>query len=353
MSKPFAVVSDRHFHAFSAFAEVTPEGINSRLAIQLAEMRRVAEKLREMGGRLIVDCGDTFHVRGSVAPTVLNPVADLHKKLVEEGFEIVSLAGNHDLESKHSARISNAVTALEAVGVRVMHEPWVEEGWGDGGFAFIPWMPDLKELWIQIRRVAENLKDGPLTLFLHAPLNGVIPGIPDHGLDPADLGALGFKRVFCGHYHDHKRHAGEVYSVGALTHQTWSDVGTKAGFLIVEDDCVHRFDSHAPRFIDLNASAIDPEELPLMVDGHYVRAKIESSDPKEIDTLRAALIDYGAKGVVINSVRASAVTARTGSVAAGASLEASVVDFVRGKKFDNEPAVLAECNDILATVRAA
>ena len=50
-----------------------------------------------------------------------------------------------------------------------------------------------------------------------------------------DLAKLGFRRVFAGHYHHHcSFEDGKVWSIGATTHQTASDIGTKAGFLLVQ-----------------------------------------------------------------------------------------------------------------------
>jgi DNA repair exonuclease SbcCD nuclease subunit len=347
VTAPFAVVSDRHFHGWSAFSTVTPDGINSRLEIQLKEMRRCAAALKAAGGDLVIDCGDTFHVRGSVAPSVLNPVVDLHKELIDAGFKIISMTGNHDAETKDASRLTDASTALEAVGVLVIHEPRVL-----GYNAFVPWIADMARLRMEITKIAAYADTDRRTLFLHAPLNGVIPGLPDHGLDPAWVAKLGFRRVFVGHFHNHKAFPGEVYSVGASTHQTWSDAGSRAGFLIVDDTGVHFNKSRAPEFLDLNAATVDPTELPLLVDGNFVRVKLDSASLKEIDDLRAALQGYGAEGVVINAVRSATVSARTGStITTGASLAVSVADFIRGKAYSNEAAVQKACAEILAVVK--
>src|SRR5690606_6703377 len=121
----------------------------------------------------------------------------------------------------------------EAAGVQVYHRPTTVEVAGRK-WLMVPWVKDLHHLR---RIIAESNEAG--YLIIHAPLNGVIKGIPDHGLAPDDFEGLGFKYVFCGHYHNHRVFDitdGHVVSVGALTHQNWGDVESQAGYIILGED---------------------------------------------------------------------------------------------------------------------
>ena len=70
--------------------------------------------------------------------------------------------------------------------------------------------------------------------MIHAAVDGVIDGLPSHGIAAADLEVYGFNRVYFGHYH--KELTEKVIPVGATTHQTWGDIDSHAGFIIVGDD---------------------------------------------------------------------------------------------------------------------
>src|SRR5471030_1191680 len=107
---PYGLISDSHNHPWSQFAETTSLGVNTRLQIILDETYRAAQTLKAVGGKTLIHAGDLFHVRGKIAPSVLNPTKDLYKRLVDEGFDIIILAGNHDLEGKESTRTGSAVT---------------------------------------------------------------------------------------------------------------------------------------------------------------------------------------------------------------------------------------------------
>lgn len=338
----YALSADLHFHNWSAFSETTPDGLNSRLAGLVSELRRMAEENLAREGHTCVLAGDVFHVRGSVSPTVLNTVRDTLRELATDYDQnFVILAGNHDLEGKNSERLGSAITALEMDFVEVVNEPMLY-----GSMLLIPWHDSVEELKAAIIRAGDKFltsEDDPdagfvearyigdTDLILHAPIDGVIEGLPDHGLSHKWLASLGFRRVFSGHYHNHKEFPGEVYSIGALAHHTWSDVGSKAGFLLVDDDSVQWRKSHLPEFLDLDKmTEVDPAELPFIVDRNFVRVRIESELVSKVDSLRSELLGMGARGVLIQAVpkppvREGSVTA---SAKAGASLEVSMGEFI-------------------------
>lgn len=351
MAEVFGVISDTHNHAWSTFAETNPNGVNSRLQIILDETKRCAEEVKAAGGNTMIHCGDLFHVRGSVAPSVLNPTRDLYKQLVDSGMNIYIMAGNHDLEGKESNDLGSAVTSFRDIGCAVINEATV----ATPELVFVPWEPSVEALKAKIEKIHKSGKFdlAAANLFLHAGLDGVMPGLPSHGLDPAWLYSLGFLNVFCGHYHHHKEAAKRVYSVGALTHQTWADVGSKAGFLVVSKGDVKWHASRAPGFLDIDGST-KPEDVPLLVDGNYVRARIESAKSSEIEALRQFLMDSGAKGVSIIATPPAPVTRAGGTVAkAGVTLDQSVGDYIKAGSFVNASAVEKLCMEILTEVRSA
>lgn len=326
MSNIRAIIADVHAHAWDSFHVTNEDGVNSRLRIILDEIERAGRAVLESGGKHLIVAGDLFHVRGSISPSVLNPTSDVFEELINEGLEVIIIPGNHDLEGKKSMRVSSAVTSLEKVGCFVCSEP---RFFKDVNTLVFPWVEDISDLKVQLKSWAE-LHDGspnPPDLVLHAPIDGVIPGLPSHGLTADWLASLGFKRVFSGHYHNHKDFGNGVYSIGALAHHTWSDPGSKAGYLLVDDESVKYNKSHAPEFIDIDAS-MDEMEIALAVDRNYVRAKINKSKVEDVEKLREFLTKNGAKGIVINAIREPVRTRSTSTLKAGKSIDASLGEYI-------------------------
>ncbi|WP_052704243.1 metallophosphoesterase [Halomonas sp. S2151] len=327
---PFGVISDSHYHAWTAFAKQNGH-INSRLQITIDETRDLAKHLKKAGCDALFHCGDIFHVRGRVAPSVLNPVTDLFAEIVNEiGLKVYLLAGNHDLEFEDSNRIGNSGEALAGTGVHVVSEGFFYEP--EHKVLMVPWHAKQQAL---LNAIAKILADTPAvvtaetTLMIHAPVNEIIPGLPDHGIDPDVLAGFGFKNVFVGHYHNHKEVRPKVYSVGALTHQNWGDVGSKAGYLLVEDDgAVFQFETGAPKFIDMEH--LDEEDFD-QLEGNYARARIEIEDEKEVAEYRDMLEnELDAAAALIMPLRKDKVITRKGATKASLDrLEDSISHFIK------------------------
>lgn len=346
MKYPYLLISDTHNHAWDAFSHVNQHGVNSRLEIILQESERAADTLQKAGGNYMFHAGDLFHVRGSIPPSVLNPTLDLYRSITGNGVEVRILSGNHDLEGQEATEVGSAVTALTYVGAVLTPGQMVGE---EGDIAWVNWHSTIDGLKKTIDEWRPKHERASFDLIIHAPVDKVIPGIPDHGLSAEDLAELGFRRVFAGHYHNHKDFGNGVYSIGALTHQTWGDVGSKAGFLLVYEDRVEFHASHAPQFIDL-PDDVEEEDLLAIVDGNYVRAKLAAPTTGEVEGLRKLLLDNGAKGVLITSVSTAGTTAKREVVDKMDSLEVSVGKYAETKRGKE---LAAACLDILSSVRGA
>lgn len=343
----WGLIADAHLHPWSSFSTVHPDGINSRLQGLLNEIARCAKEVHDEGGRYVVFAGDVFHVRGSVAPTVLNATRDALRAISERyGTEFIIIPGNHDLEGKHSTRLSSAVTALESPFVSVLNAP---ERVLNLGIVVIPWIEDIAELKKELEKHA-----GPHDVVIHAPIDGVIPGLPCHGLDPVYLAGLGYRNIFAGHYHHHKAFPGNVVSIGSLAHHTWSEAGSKSGFLLVnEDDGRYRwFKSALPEFIDLTKLAtVEPEDLPLVVDGNFIRMRVAVTKSADVEKARQELLSMGARAVLIQPEPKKTTEGRAdagASVKTGSSLELSVTEYVKGAGMPAD--VSKEALDVLNSV---
>lgn len=317
--KPYSISSDHHCHLWSQFSQIEADGVNSRLRVILNELERQAETLKAAGGDTMYLAGDLFHVRGSVSPEVLNPTMDTFRRICGDmEIDVHCIAGNHDLSTQNSTKLGNAMQALHDIeGFNAIVEPELV----DDEVMMIPWIEQLDEL----RRVALAHANPAHDLIIHAPLNGVIKGLPDHGLEPAELAALGFRRVFVGHYHNHKEFTGGVYSVGATTHQTWNDPDTAAGFLLVYPDRVEHHPTAAPRFVNYDGEDYGDGSR---YKGNYIRMRLKDRTPEDLAAHRAQLTTIGALGIVDHSTKKREAT-RGVSAPSNVSLDVSVANYVK------------------------
>ncbi|MER9176261.1 metallophosphoesterase [Mesorhizobium sp. M0955] len=361
----YGVVSDLHTHKWSLFSTVDPDGVNSRLRIILDELLRAAEEIQSIGGKTMVIAGDIFHVRGSIDPEVLNPLQAVIRKILDMGITILAIPGNHDLAGKETTELGSAIQTLAETfssegSIRVFNMPTLLMGAvGDTSLAFVPWQTSNEALLHQAGKLAADArKEGVLErtdLIIHAGIDGVLAGMPDHGLTAERLADLGFRNVFAGHYHNYKNLDHGVFSIGATTHQTWSDVDAKAGYLLVDDagGVTYRA-SHAPSFVDV--SGMDEDDMIEAADGNYVRFRGEQMSNDDIKELRNFLLAKGAKGVSIQAPKI-AVTARTGApTKTGQTLDQSVAGFIEASKdipahVDREE-VKRQAADVLSKARA-
>lgn len=352
---PYLLVSDIHAHPWSAFSTINEAGLNSRLAIQLSELERAASELLKRGGYKVYFAGDLFHVRGSIDPEVFNPVHATFSRIAASGIGVTAIPGNHDLKGRETTELGNAFQTLQSIGehgdnFRVVTKPQVFD---DRRIAMIPWCASkdkLREAQASLDTIIKNRAD--YDLIIHAGIDGVLDGVPAGGLSAAEVASWGFKRVFAGDYHNHKvMEGGKVVSIGATTHQSWGDIGSKAGFLFVYDDHIEWQASHAPEFVEISGED-DPDEIPLIVDGNYVRVRGMKLTDGEIKTFRTQLEEMGARGVSFQVAR-EAVVAREGSIAGAAStLDQSVDKFIDTMTEIDVAAVKAQAADVLSHVRS-
>lgn len=345
MKALYGLMSDLHCHNWSAFSTLDAEGRNSRLIGTLAEIDACVKNAMAAGTMRILGAGDWFHTRGTVDPSVFNPVKERLEYWQKEGVMFVSIAGNHDLGSRESGELHSSVAMLSSGRFFTHHKTAYYMG-----TVLVPWHSKPTNYLAEIERVANEIagKGEDLSkwdLICHIGIDGTLTEMPDHGVNAKRLENFGFKRVFSGHYHHHRNFGGGVYSIGALTQQTWGDIGTRAGHLIVYEDEVKFFASNQPSFIDLS-SAKDEDEAMAICDGNYVRSNIGNASPKERDEAEKAIKALNAKGVLISFTPTTTEVRRVGaSVKKLTSIRKSVSDYCDENKLS--AGVKSLCENIL------
>lgn len=328
----YAVLSDIHAHAFTLFAKPGANGINSRLEIILNEMERAADALLAAGGNTMVIAGDILHTRGQIDPEVLNPLRMTIERIMAKGIDILAIPGNHDLKSAETSEISSSIQNLAQIDLggaefRVFNQrTYVVRD--DMQFGFVPWTTSKEQLLDDLKWLASKPNHKHLDVFIHAGIDGVLSGMPAHGLTHHELAAFGFRNVFAGHYHNHKDFGNGVTSIGATTHHNWGDIGTRAGFLLVNemDGSFKHMPTEAPRFVDI--SGMTEEDMVFAAPGNYVRFRGPTMTNDQVKELREELMKMGAIGTSIEVPRTTQVL-RTTQPGKAVTTEQSIEAFVK------------------------
>lgn len=312
---PYMVISDVHFHAFSFGSYINAEGINSRLQQTIDEFERAAEVLRKQGGKDIIITGDLFHERGSIKPKVFNPVHAMFVRLSEKGHQVWAIPGNHDLETEVADVDGNCFSSFESIpGWKIFYraEIWPMED--NKIAAFLPWNEAGIDHYLDV--IGLGQKNGSTknieTIFCHVGLSNVVTGVKSTTDADQFLKVKGLKYAFAGHFHNFKRfdlndgfQQSTVFSVGASGHQSFKDVGSQAGFLIVNKEGVTHHKSQAPAFVDytdddfLHPEIFDPHKFI----GNFVRINMKDGvRTEEVVAIKTTLQAIGALKVISTAV---------------------------------------------------
>ena len=329
----FAALADIHAYGSTVYSSTGADGINTRLSLILSELQRAALTLQAQGGKIMIIAGDIFHTRGSIDPEVLNPLRATVEEILNMGIDIHAIPGNHDLKSKDSRALSSQIENLAQISIaggmfRCYNEVTSLQIDGEW-FGFVPWRASIKDLLEDLGDLSAHPAHADMHVFIHAGIDGVLSGMPAHGLTSADLAKFGFKRVYAGHYHNHVTFEdGAVVSIGATTHHNWGDVGTRAGFLMVNTDAdtVSFHDTRAPKFVDL--TGLDETDMEIECRGNYVRFRGPTMTQAEINELRDQFRKWGALGVSIEVPKTTIATRPSAAASKGLTIDQSVANFV-------------------------
>ena len=333
----YGVISDTHCHNWSMFSKLSENGINSRLEIILNEIKRAAASVKEAGGRYLFHAGDIFHVRGTISPSVMNPVINTFREIIDMGITPVLLCGNHDSEFRLVNDVGSAISAFREIGCLIANSDFSLDV-DDRKVVMIPWEPNAEKFQKTIENWGNAINDQKWILICHAPLSDVLPSMNNASCfshtDIKSWAGDNCDIVFAGHIHNHKDLGQRVYSVGAIAHHNWRDVDTKAGFIIVKDNAPRFFASHAPRFVEINGS-MSEDEILLLADGNYIRATVTMTEA-EIKDLRTQLEKAGARGVTIICHQKAEDRANRMEIKTSESLE-SIVSRYTAEKLKKDP----------------
>lgn len=334
------IVSDLHAHAWSRFATVGPDGVNSRFRDLLDVLDQIEASIIARQPEFLLLLGDLTHRRGFVQFSTYTPIMQWILAMQERhSLHVIAIPGNHDVES----RGVHSLGPLALAGVTVIDEPeWIRLG-GIGRALFVPFIhdQDVGAVFREPPRAGYGHESG--LAFCHYALDGT-PLTSEYQLDSSlrlsDLEH--FDRVIAGHVHQPNA-IGKFQYTGAVMHFDFGDRGprfawhlTRVGQTVMMESIslsspsfvtatypripaaperggfLRVLNTPAPLFDDIEQQAVSigwtacmpieasmPEEAAqvlsstMMVDADMLRDYVTRSYPEASETLQTEMVDFG------------------------------------------------------------
>jgi len=220
-------------------------------ADRLADQEAVIEKIVDLAIEHDVDAlllaGDFWHRRRPTPSELMAVARPLRRLAAESTIDVLAIPGNHCVEA---AGMPTGIDLLEHI-IDIHHEPGIWNAPGGTSVATLPWTPVSRliasrgggdrdenhqlaaQLLIETARDLRGQIDGPAVLMLHWSVSGaatptgvMTDDFRETVIPLADLEALGFDAVVCGHIHKPQVLGGEL--VAGMTGRTLFYVGSPA-----------------------------------------------------------------------------------------------------------------------------
>lgn len=299
--------SDLHGHAFKPYAQLLPDGMNSRLQEAVDVLGNIWTLAKEEKVDLILFGGDLFHARGMIHVQTFNVILEAMAKLAL-GRKLGMLVGNHDQTSRRGD--VHSIYAFNSVAT-VMDKP----GWytfnvkNESLHVFaLPHTPLKDDLLVEMDEAIKTCPGEPAMLLGHLGVDGAQVGsnlvlLDKHCLSIKDFANIqGYvSQIFLGHYHHPQKLTDTIRFIGAPCHHNWGDLGSLRG-------CWLWTVGEAPRFKTLPGPVFKKLDLQTVregvglkesdIRGCYIRV-VCSSLPSELEQseLRSNMLGTGAKAV--------------------------------------------------------
>lgn len=277
----FLIVSDIHADEYSKFASIDPSTkMNSRLYWTIDIFDQIVEfqEKTDCKKTLLVG-GDVFDKRGVISTPTYDAVCTKIEKMVDSGWEIVGIVGNHD----QATRVGeiNALSHMPFTSLLNPYGTYVsKQGFCIGGVSFCERPQKFLENLVVIRDRKPDI------YLVHQGVRGAkIAG--DEILSREEIGSADIRSIvgdepwiFSGHYHIHQNVDDKFAFVGSSTPKDFGDK-TPKGFLYFKDNSFTQIESRAPKFISLEASELEETED---WKGNYLKVSYDTKEPPNIDS---------------------------------------------------------------------
>ena len=181
----------------------------------------------------VIHAGDLLDRRKFINFNTLSQVRDKFiKPLKDMGVTVHCILGNHDTYYKNTNELNSLNELFNNDKNFILHQKPTDVDFDGMQIALIPWIN--RENKDEFHKFIENTKSE--WLIGHLELNGyeVLRGIKyDGGTDPELIKR--FEQVLSGHFHCHQER-GNIKYLGTPYQITFSDLGEKKGFYILDTD---------------------------------------------------------------------------------------------------------------------
>jgi exonuclease SbcD len=296
-----------------------------RLDEQEAVWRRTLELAREYECDVVLHGGDLFHKRRPTPEEVLAAVRPLREHQAEGGCRVLMCIGNHERSGTSEATMPTALSALDVLYVSHSPEPI---GGGDVTICTLPWAPVSRivaaqdggdrddvnayaaELLLATARGLRAKADGPSILMTHFAVSGssLPTGLPvdqlrEPVLELAELEAIGFDAVVCGHIHKAQVFGDGVFYVGSPMPLNFGEAGYDHGCFLLEPDTLSG--AYVPRFVPIESRRlvtlvypdvkheVEPPDITDAVVKVKYRATQDEARSLDVAALKRSLIEGG------------------------------------------------------------
>jgi DNA repair exonuclease SbcCD nuclease subunit len=243
------IISDLHAHQWTRFAITLPNGMNSRLADLFDVLEQVKRYVEEYEPDHLLILGDLTHRRNFVTFSLYGKLMAWLAEIQRLGVSIISLVGNHDIESEGH----HALEPLPFMGITVVEQPsWLDLG-PLGTNLFVPY---LQHDMLKAIQDAPNLLGAPkhnddAIAFLHYAFDGKV--LSNEFAVPSSLKKSemdDYRQIVLGHIHTPSyEDQGRVRYVGAPWHMDFGDSGDRYVNFLDDSRVWHRLDLKFPRFV--------------------------------------------------------------------------------------------------------
>lgn len=184
----------------------------------------------------IIHGGDFFDNRNAISLQDIDFVVNwFAKKLIDGGFNMTIVLGNHDVAFKNTNRV-HSLSMLQAAApnnVRVIEEPELTEIDGQW-YALVPWI-NSSNYDSTIEFLNGLISKRSIIVVGHFEIAGAKmyanSSLCEHGLN-ADLFTQ-FKEVWSGHFH-HKSMMNNIRYMGSAFHLNWQDHNDARGYHVYD-----------------------------------------------------------------------------------------------------------------------
>jgi len=244
--------SDLHLHTFKTFGVDKETLLSKRLVDQINVLDQIAKIAKDEKLSLIVNGGDTFHLRGMIPVEVINVANNFYDSL-QNSSDVANVRGNHDLVS--DSEYKDIYDAVRHLKTRLAARQGVVE---------------VNGLRLRLVDYCEDIKDGEIkgydVVVLHKqPTIVNESGYKFEGLNWKTL-AKDNKFVFFGHYHKTQQLADNCFIMGSAMQLEFGDEREHGVYILdTEMNGVRFIKLDYPQFITVD----DANEV--KDDGNYYR----------------------------------------------------------------------------------